>query len=161
MQTAYCASPWGIWEIIATERGVKSINLLEHAQQNGGCETGLASDCAKQLCAYFEGKRHNFDMPLDWSGAPDFHQRVWLELLKIPYGQTASYGDIAHRLGKPQAVRAVGAANARNPIPIVVPCHRVIGKSGDLTGFAYGLELKRALLALENPMSFAQQGSIF
>ncbi len=102
----------------------------------------------QQLEEYFTGERKNFDLPLHLSGT-DFQVQVLQELQRIPYGETTSYGDIARRIGRPKAMRAVGAANGRNPIPIIVPCHRVIGSSGDLTGFGGGLDTKEALLRLE------------
>ncbi len=106
---------------------------------------------AAQLAQYFAGERTEFDLPLAPRGT-DFQQRVWAELRRIGYGETASYGDIAHRLGLTNAAsRAVGTANGRNPIPIVVPCHRVIGADGTLTGYAGGIERKRILLDLERP----------
>lgn len=101
-----------------------------------------------QLSEYFEGRRKTFDVPLDLSGT-EFQIQVLQALQDIPYGETASYGAIAKQIGRPRAVRAVGAANGRNPIPIIIPCHRVIGKSGDLTGFGGGLDTKAALLRLE------------
>lgn len=101
-----------------------------------------------QLTEYFAGERHSFDLPLQLNGT-EFQMDVLQELQKIPYGETTSYGDIAQRIGRPKAVRAVGAANGRNPIPIVVPCHRVIGSGGALTGFGGGLDTKEALLRLE------------
>ena len=102
----------------------------------------------QQLEEYFAGERQAFDLPLKLSGT-EFQVRVLEELLNIPYGETASYADIAERIGRPKAVRAVGAANGRNPLPIFVPCHRVIGSHGDLTGFGGGLDTKAALLRLE------------
>jgi methylated-DNA-[protein]-cysteine S-methyltransferase len=102
----------------------------------------------QQLEEYFAGERKDFDLPLHLSGT-DFQVQVLRELQRIPYGETTSYGDIAKRIGRPKAMRAVGAANGRNPIPIIVPCHRVIGSSGDLTGFGGGLDTKEALLRLE------------
>jgi len=102
----------------------------------------------RQLEEYFAGARKDFDLPLKLKGS-EFQINVLKALQKIPYGETVSYGEIAKRIGKPKAVRAVGAANGRNPIPIVVPCHRVIGSSGDLTGFGGGLDTKEALLRLE------------
>lgn len=101
-----------------------------------------------QLNEYFAGKRTTFDLSLDPQGTT-FQQQVWQELLRIPYGKTASYGDIAERIGNPKACRAVGMANRRNPIPIIIPCHRVIGRDGSLTGFGGGLTVKESLLALE------------
>jgi methylated-DNA-[protein]-cysteine S-methyltransferase len=105
-------------------------------------------EAERQLKEYFAGKRTSFDLPLDFHGT-DFQKRVWRALLKIPFGETRSYAQIAHALGKPTAMRAVGAANGRNPISIIAPCHRVIGKDGTLTGFAGGLKAKAHLLALE------------
>src|SRR2546421_13075812 len=103
---------------------------------------------AAELAEYFAGERTAFDLPLRPRGSA-FEQLVWAELLRIPYGETASYGEIAARIGHPGKARAVGRANARNPIAIVCPCHRVIGSDGSLTGYAGGLESKRALLELE------------
>ncbi|MBT8091882.1 MAG: methylated-DNA--[protein]-cysteine S-methyltransferase [Gammaproteobacteria bacterium] len=102
----------------------------------------------RQLAEYFAGERRAFDLPLRLAGS-EFQVSVLKALQEIPYGETVSYGEIARRIGRPKAVRAVGAANGRNPIPIVVPCHRVIGVSGDLTGFGGGLDTKEALLRLE------------
>jgi methylated-DNA-[protein]-cysteine S-methyltransferase len=103
-----------------------------------------------QLNEYFEGRRVSFSMELEMRGT-HFQQAVWEALLAIPFGETRSYGQIAKRLGKPNAARAVGAANGRNPLSIIVPCHRVVGHSGRLTGFAGGLEAKSYLLTLERP----------
>lgn len=105
-------------------------------------------EARRQLLEYFGGERKDFDLALNLNGT-EFQLRVLEELQQIPYGETTSYGDIAERIGRPKAMRAVGAANGRNPIPIVVPCHRVIGSSGDLTGFGGGLAAKEALLLLE------------
>ncbi|MGG0670020.1 methylated-DNA--[protein]-cysteine S-methyltransferase [Sporosarcina koreensis] len=103
---------------------------------------------AKELIDYVEGKRKEFTMPLDLHGTP-FQQSVWMALQEIPYGQTVSYSDIAERIQNPKSVRAVGAAIGANPLLITVPCHRVIGKNGNLTGFRGGLDMKKQLLALE------------
>ncbi|HCT07268.1 MAG TPA: cysteine methyltransferase [Pseudomonas sp.] len=102
----------------------------------------------RQLKEYFAGTRNRFELELDFTGT-DFQKQVWQALLTIPFGETRSYSDIARQIGNPKAVRAVGAANGRNPISIIAPCHRVIGASGELTGFAGGLEAKQYLLALE------------
>ncbi len=101
-----------------------------------------------QLEEYFAGERREFDLPLSLSGNP-FELRVWAELRRIPYGETVSYGEIARRIGDPGAARAVGLANGRNPVAVIVPCHRVIGADGSLTGYGGGLERKRYLLDLE------------
>ncbi|MGH9743429.1 MAG: methylated-DNA--[protein]-cysteine S-methyltransferase, partial [Candidatus Acidiferrum sp.] len=103
----------------------------------------------RQLEAYFEGKLREFDLPLMIEGT-EFQQLVWSNLRKIPYGETVSYGQIARQIGRPEASRAVGLANGSNPIPIIIPCHRVIGSNGDLTGFGGGLPVKKKLLALES-----------
>ena len=102
----------------------------------------------EQLAAYFRGELTRFDLPLAPDGTP-FQREVWEELRRIPYGTTVSYGEVARRIGRPNASRAVGLANGRNPLPIVVPCHRVIGADGSLTGYGGGLPRKRALLDLE------------
>jgi methylated-DNA-[protein]-cysteine S-methyltransferase len=101
-----------------------------------------------ELNAYFAGQRLEFDVAVNLTGTP-FQQQVWQALQQIPYGDIASYGDIARLVGNPKAARAVGMANNRNPVPIIVPCHRVIGKNGDLTGYAGGVEIKQQLLHLE------------
>jgi methylated-DNA-[protein]-cysteine S-methyltransferase len=106
------------------------------------------ADAVGQLRAYFAGQRRTFELPLAPEGTP-FQQRVWRELLNIPYGQTISYGELARRLGNPNGSRAVGLANGANPISIVIPCHRVIGSTGKLTGYGGGLKTKQWLLALE------------
>ena len=106
------------------------------------------ADARAQLTEYFAGERKDFDLKLD-PGGTEFQLEVLDELQKIPYGTTASYGEIAKRIGRPKAVRAVGAANGRNPIPIIIPCHRVIGSTGDMTGFGGGIPTKEALLRLE------------
>jgi methylated-DNA-[protein]-cysteine S-methyltransferase len=101
-----------------------------------------------QLAEYFEGRRTTFDIPLELAGSP-FQRRVWEALQGIPYGETVSYGELARRVGAPSAARAVGVANRENPVAVIVPCHRVIGADGSLTGFGGGLERKRLLLDLE------------
>ena len=109
----------------------------------------IRSCAVRQLKDYFAGKRQTFALDLDFDGTP-FQKKVWNALLTIPFGETRSYAEIARKIGKPKAVRAVGAANGRNPISIMAPCHRVIGKNGQLTGFAGGLEAKALLLRLES-----------
>jgi methylated-DNA-[protein]-cysteine S-methyltransferase len=109
---------------------------------------GAVAHALRQLREYFAGKRTDFDLPLAPAGTV-FQRAVWRRLQEIPYGETISYGELAQRIGNPKASRAVGAANGQNPIPIVIPCHRVIGANGKLTGFGGGLPTKEALLALE------------
>lgn len=110
--------------------------------------TALTNEAANQVQEYLAGKRKEFDLPLDPRGTA-FQQQVWDALRCIPYGETRSYQQVAQMLGKPQAMRAVGSANNKNPLPIVVPCHRVIGASGDLVGYVAGLKIKKFLLDLE------------
>jgi len=112
-------------------------------------QRGPIAEAVRQLKQYFAGKRVDFDLPLAPEGT-EFQRTVWLRLQEIPYGETISYGELAKRVGNPKASRAVGAANGSNPIPIVIPCHRVIGSNGQLTGFGGGLPTKERLLALES-----------
>lgn len=148
-------SPVGELKLVASEKGLVAIlwqndkptrvplgEMVEEPKQKVLMET------ERQLREYFAGKRRAFDLPLDMRGTP-FQKDVWEALLAIPFGETRSYGELAKKLGSPTASRAVGAANGRNPISIVVPCHRVIGASGKLTGFAGGLDVKARLLELE------------
>ncbi len=158
---AYYQSPIGILEVVATLRGIRSIKKVERKGKDADPMPDLLENCLQQLDEYFAGQRREFKLPLDWSGEPEFHQAVWKEVLEVPYGRTISYLAIAEKLGNPKAVRAVGQANAHNPIAIVVPCHRVIAKTGDLQGYFFGLGVKRQLLELENPLSFARQGDLF
>jgi len=109
----------------------------------------LLKQAAAQLSAYFAGQRHTFDLPLNTATGTPFQQAVWQALLAIPFGSTCSYGQLASRVGKPSAVRAVGSAVGRNPLSLIVPCHRVVGANGSLTGYAGGLHRKTALLQLE------------
>jgi len=153
-------TPIGFLQIEASEKGltrVKKVDLPEHTTPGNR----IVEESKIQLTEYFSRKRTSFDLPLDFSGKSDFMIGVWQRLQMIPYGCTTSYSKIAQDLDNPSAVRAVGLANKHNPIAIIVPCHRVIGKSGDLTGYFYGLETKRELLELENPKSFAKQGELF
>ncbi len=115
-----------------------------HWRRDAAC----LDEACRQLRAYFAGELRKFDLPLALAGS-SFEQRVWNALCKIPHGRTVSYGDIARKIGQPKACRAVGLANGRNLIPIVVPCHRVIGSNGSLTGYGGGLDTKRRLLELE------------
>jgi methylated-DNA-[protein]-cysteine S-methyltransferase len=108
-------------------------------------ETSALRAATSQIREYFDGARTSFELPLDLGGTP-FQCRAWMELANIPYGTTISYGEQARRIGRPGSARAIGSANARNPIPIVLPCHRVVGSGGALTGFGGGIEVKRALL---------------
>ena len=111
-------------------------------------QTPLLTEAKTQLLDYFRGARREFDLPLAPEGTP-FRRQVWDALLTIPYGETITYGELARRIGSPKAVRAVGQANHHNPLPIFIPCHRVVGANGALTGYGGGLELKQYLLNLE------------
>jgi methylated-DNA-[protein]-cysteine S-methyltransferase len=124
----------------------------EPSRQDWECDHDAFPDAVDQLEAYFTGDRTEFDLELDLVGTA-FQRRVWAALLTIPYGETKSYGEIAQQIGSPGAFRAVGLANGHNPIGIIVPCHRVIGSNGSLTGYGGGLDRKRALLALEKGRS--------
>jgi methylated-DNA-[protein]-cysteine S-methyltransferase len=136
--------------MVAGDRGLRAIEFSPGTIMDGRPNPGhpVLMEAERQLRAYFAGELRRFELPVDLAGTP-FQQSVWRELLKIPYGETRSYGQLARGLGAPAAVRAVGAANGANPVPIVVPCHRVIGASGKLVGYGGGLPLKRRLLALE------------
>jgi methylated-DNA-[protein]-cysteine S-methyltransferase len=142
------ASPVGDLTLAANDSG---LTMLGWSPVAGGTETPdhpVLLAATHQLAEYFAGTRHAFDLPLAPDGTP-FQQAVWRALLDIPYGETRSYADVARSIGRPSATRAVGAANGRNPLAIVMPCHRVIGASGGLTGFAGGMTAKRLLLDLE------------
>jgi len=148
-------SPVGALKLIASDRGLAVLVwddekdhrvpalVAEHSDDHP-----VLVDAERQLAEYFAGTRTSFTVKLDFAGT-DFQREVWNALLTIPYGETRSYGQIARQIGKPDAVRAVGAANGRNPISIITPCHRVIGSTGKLTGFGGGLPVKAQLLAHE------------
>jgi O-6-methylguanine DNA methyltransferase len=130
----------------ASDRAAWFDRHVSQAPQEG--VDGFLVEAKEQLIRYFEGRGETFDVPLDLRGTP-FQVQVWRQLLEIPYGGTVSYGDIAHAIGNPRASQAVGAAVGKNPVPIVVPCHRVIGHDGSLVGFGGGLPTKEKLLELE------------
>lgn len=134
----------GIVRILFPDQSLHDVGLGDLPDADPEEMTALES----QLHEYFAGRRREFDLPLDLRGTA-FQRAAWLALTTIPYGETVTYGEQADRIGRPGASRAVGAANGQNPIPIVVPCHRVIGADGSLTGFGGGLEVKRFLLELE------------
>jgi methylated-DNA-[protein]-cysteine S-methyltransferase len=143
----YLKTPIGIIEIQASGQGVTQVVFNDSV--NTGISTSKITDqCKQELREYFEGKRKQFDLPLDTKGT-DFQKSIWDCLHHIPFGCSASYSDLAHQINNPKAVRAVGAANGRNPIAIIVPCHRVIGLNGSLTGYAWGLHRKQWLLKHE------------
>jgi methylated-DNA-[protein]-cysteine S-methyltransferase len=140
--------------LVAGHSGLRAIDFRPElpADGNRNDDNRLTAEATRQLRAYFAGELRRFDLPLDMQGTA-FQLRVWRELERIPYGETRSYSQIAATIGAPRAVRAVGAANGANPIPIVVPCHRVIGAGGKLVGYGGGLPLKKRLLALEGALA--------
>lgn len=149
----YTESPLGSIILSGGGHGLQGLHFTDHAhspEPAAGWERDEAAfaDARQQLGEYFEGRRRHFDVAVDLVGSP-FELLVWTALQDIPYGETASYGDIARRIGRPGAARAVGAANGRNPVSIIVPCHRVIGADSSLTGYGWGVERKAWLLDLE------------
>jgi methylated-DNA-[protein]-cysteine S-methyltransferase len=149
LSVAYWQSPVGWLEVQCTEGGLRAANFVE-SQGEDNAPNDHCTLTINQLTEYFAGKRQIFDLPFDLEGSP-FQLRVWAELLKIPFGKTCAYMDIAKALGDPKTIRAVGLANGSNKISIIIPCHRVIGSDGSLTGYAGGLHRKKWLLEFENP----------
>ena len=145
-------SPIGLLTLAGHGSALTNLRMVdqtyEPSRTDWSADPGAFNDAVDQLGAYFAGELTDFDIELDMRGT-EFQQRVWKALLTIPYGDTRSYGEIAEQIGAPGAARAVGLANGHNPIAIVVPCHRVIGASGSLTGYGGGLDRKRILLELE------------
>jgi methylated-DNA-[protein]-cysteine S-methyltransferase len=139
-------SPVGPLTLAERDGALARLSFGAHGRH--GAPTPLLARATEQLNEYFAGERRGFDLPLAPTGT-DFQLACWRALAEIPYGETRSYGDIARALGDPDRARDVGIANARNPLPIIVPCHRVVGSDGSLTGYAGGLDRKRSLLALE------------
>ena len=160
-KTTYHQTPLGIAEIVGDENGIQSVSVLNNDaiansilyQKTPDC----LQDCVNQLEEYFIGKRRSFDLTLNPKGTP-FQKKVWEALLNIPYGKTRTYLQQSKALGDVKAIRAVASANGKNPIWIIVPCHRVIGSDGSLTGYAGGIWRKKWLLAHENPV---KQQSLF
>lgn len=149
MESAYIQTPLGIAEIIGDEEGISVITVLSKGEVSEVIPTVL-QEAVSQLNDYFEAKRNDFDFKLNPKGT-EFQQRVWKALLEIPFGKTMSYLQLSKKLGDVKAIRAVASANGKNPLWIVVPCHRVIGTDGSLTGYAGGLWRKQWLLEHENP----------
>jgi methylated-DNA-[protein]-cysteine S-methyltransferase len=142
------ATPSGALTAVADAQGRLEQLTFGEAEPGGDCRA-----VAAQLGDYFAGKRRSFDLPLNLRGT-EFQLAVWNELLNVPYGETITYAELARRIGRPSAIRAVGAANGANPIPIIVPCHRVIGSNGTLTGYGGGIDRKQWLLAHEGRRLF-------
>lgn len=146
--SAYYKSELGVLKVTGTEDGIHAVEFTNIETTAQMAAPTCLRECFRQLDEYFSGGRQQFALPLKPQGT-DFQKAVWNELSKIPYGQTVTYMHVAKALGNPNAVRAVGAANGRNPIPIIVPCHRVIGSNGDLIGFGGGIWRKEFLLRHE------------
>ena len=155
-ETAYIQTPLGIAEITGDENGISVISIANDGKISDIIPTAL-QEAVTQLQEYFEEKRTDFDFKMNPKGT-EFQQKVWQALLEIPFGKTCSYMDLSKKLGDVKAIRAVASANGKNPLWIVVPCHRVIGTDGSLTGYAGGLWRKKWLLEHENPTN---QQSLF
>ena len=156
METAFINTPLGISKIVGDADGISAISILSEGEVSKKIPKEL-KECITQLQQYFDGQRNDFTFKLNPQGT-DFQQKVWQELLNIPFGKTMSYLDLSKKLGDVKAIRAVASANGRNPLWIVVPCHRVIGTDGSLTGYAGGLWRKKWLLEHESP---SKQQSLF
>lgn len=150
-ETAFIPTPLGISRLEGDENGLQSITVLDSEEEITEIIPEVLEDAVYQLKEYFDEKRQNFDLDLNPQGT-EFQQGVWKALLDIPYGKTTSYLDLSKTLGDVKAIRAVAAANGKNPLWIVIPCHRVIGSDGSLTGYAGGLHRKKWLLDHENPV---------
>lgn len=155
MRSCTFDSPLGPVLATATDSGITELRFPPHEPRDAPPDrpTGVLADARAQLSAWFAGELTAFDLPLDLSAGTAFQQRVWALLRTVPYGTTTSYGALATRLDSPGASRAVGAANGRNPVALVVPCHRVVGSTGAITGYAGGLDRKRWLLDHERATS--------
>ena len=160
-QQAIIPSPYGPFKIEGSTKGIRSVKKIDGQPSLSTTIPDCLQSCAQQLQEYFAGKRTTFDLKFDFEGASTFNIKVWNALSEVPYGHTTTYASLAEKVGSPKGFQAVGLANKHNPIAIIVPCHRCIGKNGNLTGYFYGLDMKRALLQMENPKSFGVQGSLF
>ena len=157
MNKGYLNTPLGILELKGDDDGLIAVGFTEDETSEIHKIPDALKEPAQQLREYFEGSRETFNLKLNPQGT-DFQKKVWEELLKIPYSKTVSYQEIANRLNDPKVIRAAATANGKNPIAIIVPCHRVIGSDGSLTGYAGGLQRKKWLLDHENPY---KQQSLF
>ena len=155
-QIAFIKTPLGIAKIIGDNKGISEISVLDEGDISKSIPKEL-KEVVAQLKDYFSGKRNDFELKLNPKGT-DFQQKVWQELGNIPFGKTITYLDLAKKLGDPKVIRAAASANGKNPLWIIVPCHRVIGTDGSLTGYAGGLWRKKWLLEHENPTN---QQSLF
>jgi methylated-DNA-[protein]-cysteine S-methyltransferase len=165
MSTAYTflSSPFGRILVAWSDRGLERVgigaDLEKQADPQWRLDRSLDCDATRQLCEYFGGERRRFDLPLVVEGTP-FRVRVWHALERIPFGETVSYGRVGEWIGSPDSSRAVGMACGANPLPIVIPCHRVIGANGKLVGFGGGLAMKQAMLEFERRQAGAAQGRL-
>ena len=157
METFYLNTPVGTLEIKGDIDGLAFVNFIDSKESEGKIISESLQNTVQQLSEYFEGNRINFKLKLNPEGT-FFQKKVWQQIKDIPFGKTASYQDIANQLGDPKAIRAAASANGKNPIAIIIPCHRVIGSDGSLIGYAGGLHRKKWLLEHENPV---KQQSLF
>lgn len=149
-------------EISSSEIGLSALKLVDGKPlDHKNPLQPIIDKCCLQLDEYFAGSRKEFELPLDLGSASEFYKRVWKQLLQIPYGSTSTYGHIAQEIGQANASQAVGQANGKNPLAIIIPCHRVIGSQGKLTGYAWGIENKIKLLQLERSNSPTPLGQLF
>jgi len=156
-QTAYYKTPIGTAKIVGNENGISEVTVIDEAVETSAEIPEILKDCVQQLDEYFNRTRKQFDLKLNPQGT-DFQKRVWEELLLVPYGITRTYLEQTKQLGDVKAIRAVASANGKNPIWIIIPCHRIIGSDGSLTGYAGGIWRKKWLLEHENPST---QQSLF
>ncbi len=156
-QTTYHKTPIGIAKIIGNVKGIIAVTVMDESVEIPEEIPACLQDCVQQLDEYFKGARTDFDLKLNPLGT-DFQQKVWKELLKVPYGKTATYLEQSKKMGIVKAIRAVASANGKNPLWILIPCHRIIGSDGSLTGYAGGIWRKKWLLEHENPST---QQSLF
>jgi methylated-DNA-[protein]-cysteine S-methyltransferase len=159
-QISYFYSPIGLIQIKSINQKICSVLFVEKETEPFTIETPLNKECIKQLKEYFAGTRLHFELPIFQIGT-DFQQKVWNEVFKIPYGDTCTYSLLAHKIGDIKSIRAVGTSNGKNKIAIIVPCHRVIGSDGSLTGYAWGLDKKEWLLKHEIEHSGPVEGRLF
>lgn len=160
LQITYYKTPIGVAKIEGNEDGIQAVSVIDDAIDTCVSSEILSQplyDCLKQLDEYFAGNRQEFDLKLNPKGT-EFQQKVWKELVNIPYGKTRTYLEQTKQIGDPKAIRAVASANGKNPIWIIIPCHRVIGSDGSLTGYAGGISRKKWLLEHESPV---KQQSLF
>ena len=156
-QIAYCKTPIGTAKIVGNENGISAVTVIDDAMETSTEIPENLKDCVQQLEEYFNGTRKEFTLKLNPQGT-DFQKKVWGELLKVPFGKTRTYLEQSKKLGDVKAIRAVASANGKNPIWIIIPCHRIIGSDGSLTGYAGGIWRKKWLLEHENPST---QQSLF